>query len=387
MGLEERKGNTLAHLAVIYSLVIFAIIFFFSISSYLAFSILVDNFVASDLKQELVYISSQNITKNQKWLTFSDESIAVLDPKENIISISKNFPSFNFDNFKYGLHLDYINGKKVMYIKTKLPNQYTIIIARNMTKFESIKEKLLSSFILALVILSIIIAFTGFYIAKTITNSFLNFMERVYTMALNLSHEIKTPLTIISTNVSLLEIRPEKTYIERISKATKQLNSLLNKIIFLAKADEHTLINKQRFMIEDVVVKILQELEPMIEQKKLSLDLDIDPIEINSSWELYEAILSNVLENAIKYTEKGMIKVNIKKIKKNLTIIIEDTGVGIPKEKLSTITKEFERANTRVSGFGLGLFIVLKSVDILGGKMEIDSEENKGTRINISIPI
>jgi two-component system OmpR family sensor kinase len=166
LGLEEKKGNTLAYLTVVYSLVIFAIVFVFSISSYVAFSILVDNFVASDLKQELRYVSSQNITENTRWLTFSDESIAVLDQRGSIISLSRNFPSFRFSKFKSGFHLGYINGKKIMYIRTLLPNHFTVIVARNMTKFESIKKKLLSSFILALVALSIIISFTGFFIAK-----------------------------------------------------------------------------------------------------------------------------------------------------------------------------------------------------------------------------
>ncbi len=290
MGLEQKKENTLAYLTVVYSLVIFAIVFIFSISSYLAFSILVDNFVASDLRQELSYISMQKITPNAKWLTFSDESIVVLDTSGNIITISKNFPTFRFGEFKQGLHLSYINGKKIMYIESILSNRDTVIVARNMTKFESIKQKLLNSFILALVILSVIIAFTGFFIAKMITNSFINFMERVYTMALNFSHEVKTPLTIISTNLSLLEISPDKVYIERISKALKQLNNILNKVVFIAKADENAMANKQHFIIEDVIIKTLEELEPMIEQKNLEIKLDMEPVEVFSSWELYEAI-------------------------------------------------------------------------------------------------
>jgi len=386
LGLEEKKENTLAYLTVVYSLVIFAIVFIFSISSYLAFSILVDNFVASDLRQELRYISSQNITENTKWLTFSDESIAVLDKSGNIISISKNFPSFRFSKFKPGFHLGYINGKKIMYIRALLPNHFTVIVARNMTKFESIKKKLLSSFILALVILSVIIAFTGFFIAKAITNSFINFMERIYTMALNFSHEVKTPLAIISTNLSLLEINPDKAYIERISRALKQLNNLLNKVVFIAKADEYSMLNKQTFMLEDVVMKALKELEPIIEEKGLKIELNIEPIEVTSSWELYEAIVSNLLENAVKYTNEGYIKIAVVSDNKNIIIKVEDTGVGIPKEKLSTITKEFERVNTDKPGFGLGLFIVSKSVGILKGKLHIESEENKGTTITVYIP-
>ncbi len=386
MGLEEKKENTLAYLTVVYSLVIFAIVFIFSISSYLAFSILVDNFVASDLRQELAYISSQNINQNTKWLTFSDESIAVLDKKGNIISISRNFPSFRFDKFKPGFHLNYINGKKIMYIRTILPNNLTVIVARNMTKFESIKKKLLSSFILALVILSVIIAFTGFFIAKAITNSFISFMERIYTMALNFSHEVKTPLTIISTNISLLEINPDKIYIERISRALKQLNNLLNKVVFIAKTDEYLALNKQTFMIEDVIMKALRELEPFIEEKHLNIKLDIEPVEITSSWELYEAIISNLLENAVKYTEEGYIKVTVKSSGKYITIIIEDSGIGIPENRLSSITKEFERAHMDSPGFGLGLFIVSKSVNILKGKMHIESKEGEGTTITIQIP-
>jgi len=386
LGLEEKKENTLAYLTVVYSLVIFAIVFIFSISSYIAFSILVDNFVASDLKQELTYISSQNITQNTKWLTFSDESIAVLDKNGNIISISRNFPSFRFYKFKPGFHLGYINGKKIMYIRAVLPNHLTVIVARNMTKFESIKKKLLSSFILALVILSVIIAFTGFFIAKAITNSFISFMERIYTMALNFSHEVKTPLTIISTNLSLLEMNPDKIYIERISRALKQLNNLLNKVVFIAKADEYSTLNKQTFMLEDVIMKALQELESLIEEKKLDVKLDLEPIEVNSSWELYEAIISNLLENAVKYTKEGYIKIKAKINGKYLTIVVEDSGIGIPENKLSSITKEFERANTDKPGFGLGLFIVSKSVSILKGKMHIESIEGKGTTITIQIP-
>jgi len=387
LGLEEKKGNTLAYLTVVYSFVIFAIVFVFSISSYVAFSILVDNFVASDLRQELRYISSQNITENTKWLTFSDESIAVLDQRGNIISLSKNFPTFNFSNFKPGFHLVYINGKKIMYIKSTLPNHLVVIVARNMTKFESIKKKLLSSFILALVALSIIISFTGFFIAKAITNSFISFMERIYTMALNFSHEVKTPLSIISTNLSLLELKPDKVYIERISRALKQLNNLLNKVVFIAKTDEYSILNKQTFILEDVIMKTLNELESLIEEKTLDIRIDIEPIEITSSWELYEAIVSNLLENAVKYTNQGYIFISAKSNNKNIILTIEDTGIGIPKNKLSYITKEFERVNIDKPGFGLGLFIVSKSVSILKGKMSIESEEGRGTIIKILIPV
>jgi Signal transduction histidine kinase len=207
-------------------------------------------------------------------------------------------------------------------------------------------------------------------------------MERIYTMALNFSHEVKTPLAIISTNLSLLEINPDKAYIERISRALKQLNNLLNKVVFIAKADEYSMLNKQTFMLEDVVMKALKELEPIIEEKGLKIELNIEPIEVTSSWELYEAIVSNLLENAVKYTNEGYIKIAVVSDNKNIIIKVEDTGVGIPKEKLSTITKEFERANIDKPGFGLGLFIVSKSVGILKGKLHIESEEKQRHHYN-----
>ncbi len=97
--------------------------------------------------------------------------------------------------------------------------------------------------------------------------------------------------------------------------------------------------------------------------------------------------LSNILENAVKYTPAGYIKISVKSDNKYVFISIKDSGIGIPRERLKDITKEFERVDYTKPGFGLGLFIVSKSLSILKGKMGIISYEDKGTTVNIKIPL
>lgn len=381
--------ETLARLTIIYALVVFGITFLFSISAYFSFGILLDKFVKSDIKQEAKYLQRSILKKNDyyytNWFSFSDEAIAFFDKNGNIITASKNFPLKTINNLEPGLHKALIKNKKFMYIMDRLKTGDSFVVMRNIDKFEYIKTKLLISFLLSLFLMSFIIAIFGFFIAKNIYKSIETLMERLYTMSLMLSHEIKTPLTIINTNISLLEESFDKNYLNRIKRAIRRLNEVITNVVFIAKIIDKNQ-NKREFSLEDLIEKVVSEFFPLIKEKKLDIFIDVEDVNIYSIWEYFEIIITNLLDNAIKYTENGGIKIISKRDKKYLIISIIDTGIGIKKENINKVLNEFFKERDK-KGFGLGLFIVSKIVNNLKGKLEIISEENKGTTINIYIPL
>ena len=110
---------------------------------------------------------------------------------------------------------------------------------------------------------------------------------------------------------------------------------------------------------------------------------------VNSDVNIVHKILCNIIDNSLKYTEKGEVTVNVSEKDENAIIKVTDTGIGIPQENLDQIFEPFrqgsEGLNRRYEGMGLGLTITKKYVELLGGKINIESEQGQGTTITIII--
>ncbi len=104
-----------------------------------------------------------------------------------------------------------------------------------------------------------------------------------------------------------------------------------------------------------------------------------------------EQVLVNLIDNSIHYTHTGSVNIELSQEKKNIVIIVEDTGIGMTPEFLARIFKKFERADNakkvRPSGTGVGLFLVKNIIDLHGGTIEVKSEENKGSKFTIRLPV
>jgi len=215
----------------------------------------------------------------------------------------------------------------------------------------------------------------------------------------NMSHEIRTPLNGIFGTLQLLRDATNKAkqskLIELAEKSTKALNRLVNDILDFSKFEAGKLdLNICPVDLPVLINEIELESNPSARQKRLALKVNIDLK--NAVWMTDELrlkqILLNVLSNAIKFTHEGEINLTISEQDSNgISIIVEDTGIGMNEVSVKRLFQRFEQADKsitrRYGGTGLGMSITHSLVHLMNGTISVASKENTGTRISISLPL
>jgi PAS domain S-box-containing protein len=218
------------------------------------------------------------------------------------------------------------------------------------------------------------------------------------------SHELRTPLSVIEGYLyyildpsSKLQYDKETAdYIKRAHEAATELNNLVSDILTVVKSEEGTLeINLKKISPTDLFEKLTHDWEERANAKKIKLKLEIvahDKIpEITTDPVKVKEIFNNLLGNAIKFTEKGSIKVEIGLLKKEMLVSIKDTGIGVSDKDWEGIFNKFYRAENwqtrKTGGTGLGLYIAKTLVERLGGRIWVDSQVGKGSTFCFTLPL
>ncbi|NPA58508.1 MAG: HAMP domain-containing histidine kinase [Aquificae bacterium] len=256
---------------------------------------------------------------------------------------------------------------------------YHVYVGKNLARILASLEKLkLILFYLTFVISMIILVFS-FFISKWILSPIKETFEKQERFTQNVSHDLRTPLTVISTNLYLIKQKNFQNIqknIENISKTVEYMKNLVNDLLFISQIGEK---ERKPVNINEVIKKQLSLLSPKIEEKNLGVLLkEEDTIVVEADERDMEKLFSNLLENAIKYNqENGEIIINIKK----KTVSIKNTGRLIEKENLNKIFERFYREDkSRTSeGSGLGLAIVKEIADHynLKLKVKVDGKYNQ----------
>lgn len=210
----------------------------------------------------------------------------------------------------------------------------------------------------------------------------------------NVSHEIKTPIAIIQNYVTLmqspsLDEETKTGYAKTVLEATKRLNSLVTNILKLNKLENQAIApDYEKFNLSALLEECIISFEELIDQKKISLDCNVRDTEIISSKTYLELVFNNLISNAIKFTENGgKITIIAQPTDNGVRVSVTDTGCGISKEAGARIFDKFYQGDTSHSGEGngLGLPLVKKVIDVLGGEISVQSELGKGSTFTVTI--
>jgi len=210
----------------------------------------------------------------------------------------------------------------------------------------------------------------------------------------NVSHELKTPLTAILASAEIIgmDSTPKETvthFAHNITKEANRLITLVNDIIKLSKLDDKSYEPEDKEVdIYEIAKNVEDTLSPIADNCSVQLTLYGEKTIVHGVPTLLSEIVYNLVDNAIKYNKpNGSVTITVAPVNGKATLIVEDTGIGISKEDQSRIFERFYRVDKshskEVGGTGLGLSIVKHGVEHHNGKMKVESELGKGTKITI----
>jgi two-component system sensor histidine kinase VicK len=215
----------------------------------------------------------------------------------------------------------------------------------------------------------------------------------------NVSHELRTPIATIKSYVETLlysdvDAEYSKKFLKIIDSETDRMTRLVKDLLLLSKMDsEDNNLKFEQKNLNDIVVEAINRLsiEAHKKNQKLIVDLQETPRYVYIDRDKMEQVIVNLVTNAIKYTpENGMIKIMTEYDESFASLIVEDNGIGIPKEDLPRIFERFyrvDKARSReLGGTGLGLSIVKQIVELHKGEVNIESEVGKGTIVRVKLP-
>ena len=214
----------------------------------------------------------------------------------------------------------------------------------------------------------------------------------------NVSHEYKTPLSVIKAYAESIETETKKKKTDKaaleecakiIMEEADRLSELSKSIIQLSLLDSTTIIKKEDdFSPAEQIRSILRNMQLLWSKKNIEFDLDLEDFEIKNNGQLLYQVWQNLISNAVKYSNPdSKIKIFLKAEMQELYFEIADDGIGIKAEDKENIFTHFFMGNKsrNSEGSGLGLAIVKKIVDKLGGEVAFESEEGKGTTFKVRL--
>lgn len=212
------------------------------------------------------------------------------------------------------------------------------------------------------------------------------------------SHEFRTPLSTILSSASLIgkyllqEEQPKRErHIVRIKESVKHMTTLLEDLLQLGKLEEGLLeIKTETFDLQEFMQELVNEMQALAQRGQNVVLAPITVESISTDKRLLKNIIINLISNAIKFSpENSDIHIEIISNHNQISFAVRDKGIGIPQEDLQHLFERFFRARSahNIPGTGLGLHIVGKYLELLGGTINVDTEADKGSTFTVTLPL
>ncbi len=317
--------------------------------------------------------------------------------KNNIYPRDERFESAIFDSDKkrifstlksLDLNLDeviYTKNNYIHFIKEPesyyLGSKYIVVeIPDDGIWFEQIRYKIIVSFLLAFSFMM----FVGYFILRLFLKPMRDALHLLDRFIKDTTHELNTPVTAIITNIEMIDKNSldDKLLkkINRIEIGAKTISNIYEDLTFVT-LNNQIISNNIEINLSNILKQRIEFFNSIANMKKISFDLNIkDDVLIVCDMKKITKLIDNILSNAIKYNKiAGFIKINLD----NNFLSIEDSGKGIEKENLKTLFERYSRFDKSVGGFGIGLNIVSLIAKEYNLKIDVKSEINIGTTVEI----
>jgi signal transduction histidine kinase len=214
------------------------------------------------------------------------------------------------------------------------------------------------------------------------------------------SHELRTPITAIKGYIDILlhEVQLDPEHIEmlrRVYVSNERQLETVESLLNLSRLERGTIpMRPQAFQMEELVSQVVGEVEPQAKAKGLEFKFDYPRFALAKVWAdpaRVREVVVNLCTNAVKYTDKGWVHVSLEQNQTDMRLSVEDNGPGISAEVQAKLFAKFQRGESALTeskqGMGLGLYITKQFVELMGGKIWIDSEINKGSTFSFTLPL
>ncbi|MFC2174487.1 ATP-binding protein [archaeon] len=209
----------------------------------------------------------------------------------------------------------------------------------------------------------------------------------------NVSHELRTPLTTLGLTFDLLEKEKNpgkrREMMEMLHRNTRRLQDTVDTILdFSVIESGKASLEKKRFSLSSLANEVVKAEGPKAEVKGVSLEVNVPKgLFVTGDRRWLARAFTNLVDNAVKFTDKGYVRVSAKRQKSYILVSVKDSGKGISKKDLPKIFNKFIKLETHVPGSGVGLWATQKVVERQGGKIWVESKKGKGTEMFFTIPV
>lgn len=213
----------------------------------------------------------------------------------------------------------------------------------------------------------------------------------------NVSHEVKNPIFAVSGFVEALgsdKLPPEQRaqYAQKGLANLNRLNLLFSDLIEIARLEyRDDLIRPERFELQDLISEVVETVLPRAEDKGLEIVWDNPPLEVMADRNRIRQVLTNLIENAVNYTDEGSVRVRMRRHRDKARVEVDDTGRGIPEDHLDRVFDRFHRVDAarsrKMGGTGLGLAIVKQILEAHGEPVHVESTRGRGSRFWFELPL
>ena len=206
------------------------------------------------------------------------------------------------------------------------------------------------------------------------------------------AHDLRAPLLGLQGYLHIMQSgkiteEEQKQYLQLMNEAARNLSALLEDVLDVSRVEAGAFTpNKQEVEVADIIRQVVDTLAPVAQEKKLRLENKVSSLTLRADPKLLRRVITNLVSNAVKFTDKGFVRIDANQNEKCYFITVEDSGIGIAETEMKELFQKYRQLHADRPGFGLGLFISRQIVEAHGGVLSVNSQPGKGSLFTITLP-